>query len=291
VGGILRGSLAVPVYLGGLLFYGVRFLLFALACGGLFGGAVYWASLKVPAPGSITRDLFDAIIVFVSPIIAYTIIREKIRSLGRAPKPTVRRGLPAARRSVLSLGRPGFCWAGTFRAASCCAMTVPAIFSPSRPLAPARVGSVIPNLLVADRSVICIRSQGQNTRVTARACRRLGPVHVLDPFGITGQPSAAFNPWTGWTPPAPIWRRTPPPWPTPWCMTPPGEAGEAHWNEEAKALIAGLILYLVCYEAPDARTLALLREHLTCAPDVFENFLAACKPVGRRAAWLPVTGS
>ena len=23
----------------------------------------------------------------------------------------------------------------------------------------------------------------------------------------------------------------------------PGEAGEAHWNEEAKALIAGIILY------------------------------------------------
>jgi hypothetical protein len=83
VGGVLRGTLAVLVYLGGLLVYAIRFLLFAIACGVLFGGAVYWASLKFSASGSITRSLFDAIIVFISPLITYTIVRGKIRSLGR----------------------------------------------------------------------------------------------------------------------------------------------------------------------------------------------------------------
>jgi type IV secretion system protein VirD4 len=36
----------------------------------------------------------------------------------------------------------------------------------------------------------------------------------------------------------------------------PGQSGEAHWNEEAKALIAGLILHTVFHEPTDRRVLA-----------------------------------
>lgn len=54
------------------------------------------------------------------------------------------------------------------------------------------VGTIIPNLLIADRSVICIDPKGENASVTS-ARQQFGPVHVLDPFGVTGQPSAAFN--------------------------------------------------------------------------------------------------
>lgn len=56
------------------------------------------------------------------------------------------------------------------------------------------VGTIIPNLLTADRSVICIDPKGENARIAGRARQTFGPVHVLDPFGVTGQPSAAFNP-------------------------------------------------------------------------------------------------
>ena len=56
------------------------------------------------------------------------------------------------------------------------------------------VGTIIPNLLTADRSVICIDPKGENARIAGRARHRFGPVYVLDPFGVTGQPSAAFNP-------------------------------------------------------------------------------------------------
>lgn len=45
----------------------------------------------------------------------------------------------------------------------------------------------------------------------------------------------------------------------------------AHWNEEAKALIAGLILKIVVAESPGRRHLGTLREYLTLAP---ERFLA-----------------
>ena len=56
------------------------------------------------------------------------------------------------------------------------------------------VGTIIPNLLVIDRSMLVIDPKGENTAITwgARSC--LGPLHVLDPFGITGRPAAACNP-------------------------------------------------------------------------------------------------
>jgi type IV secretion system protein VirD4 len=55
----------------------------------------------------------------------------------------------------------------------------------------------------------------------------------------------------------------------------PGTAGEAHWNEEAKALIAGVILHVVASEPRDRRTLATLRDNLTLAPDAFTALLKA----------------
>ncbi|MFD2845239.1 type IV secretory system conjugative DNA transfer family protein [Paracoccus cavernae] len=65
-------------------------------------------------------------------------------------------------------------------------------------LAPTRagkgVGTIIPNLLTAKRSVLVIDPKGENARITARARSGLGPVHVFDPFGVTGLPTAACNP-------------------------------------------------------------------------------------------------
>ncbi|MEN2297133.1 type IV secretory system conjugative DNA transfer family protein, partial [Enterococcus faecalis] len=49
----------------------------------------------------------------------------------------------------------------------------------------------------------------------------------------------------------------------------PGQSGEAHWNEEAKALIAGLILHTVVHEAPARVTLATVRDKLTRDPAGF----------------------
>ncbi|MBB4284098.1 hypothetical protein GGE43_004931 [Agrobacterium tumefaciens] len=53
----------------------------------------------------------------------------------------------------------------------------------------------------------------------------------------------------------------------------PGMAGEAHWNEEAKALIAGLLLEIVSTEPLRCRHLATLREYLTLAPEQFAALL------------------
>jgi type IV secretion system protein VirD4 len=136
------------------------------------------------------------------------------------------------------------------------------------------VGTIIPNLLTANRPVICIDPKGENTQITARARNLFGPVHVLDPFGITGQPSAAFNPLASLDAASLDIAEEAASLADALVYDAPNEGGEAHWNEEAKALIAGIILYVVAEEPAERRTLATLREHLTAAPENLAALLA-----------------
>lgn len=97
---------------------------------------------------------------------------------------------------------------------------------------------------------------------------------MLDPFEISGQPSAAFNPLAGLDPDSLDLAEDAALLADALVHDPPGQGGEAHWNEEAKALIAGVILYVVCEERPEARTLATVRELLTLSPGDFAATLA-----------------
>ena len=135
------------------------------------------------------------------------------------------------------------------------------------------VGTIIPNLLTADRSVICIDPKGENARIAGRARQKFGPVHVLDPFGVTGQPSAAFNPLGQLDPTSLDVAEDASTLADALVFDEPGMAGEAHWNEEAKALIAGIILYVVCHNSAEDRTLEMVRYCLTAAPDMFLTML------------------
>lgn len=65
------------------------------------------------------------------------------------------------------------------------------------------VGTILPNLLIADRAVICVDPKGENARIAARARRRFGPVWVLDPFGVSGQPGASYDPTAALDPESP----------------------------------------------------------------------------------------
>ncbi len=135
------------------------------------------------------------------------------------------------------------------------------------------VGTIIPNLLTSDRSVICIDPKGENARVTGRARDAFGNVHVLDPFGVTGQPSAAFNPLSDLDAESLDAAEDAATLADALVYDPPGEAGEAHWNEEAKALIGGILLHIAAEEGRERRTLSSLREALTLAPDAFAALL------------------
>lgn len=137
------------------------------------------------------------------------------------------------------------------------------------------VGVVLPNLLTADRAVLCVDPKGENARIAARARSRFGPVHVLDPFEVSGQPTAAYNPLAALDPFGTDLAEDAALIAEALVYDPPEHISEAHWNEEAKALIAGLILRVVTHPPPDGPTLAAVRDLLTTAPERFAATLKA----------------
>ena len=142
------------------------------------------------------------------------------------------------------------------------------------------VGTIIPNLLDYPFACICIDPKGENARIAARQRGRFGPVHILDPFGITGLMPTAYNPLDRIDLAGLDVADD--------CMTladalvhdAHNEQSEAHWNEEAKALITGLLMHIVASEPAATRTLATLRDHLTLAPAAFSSLLARMQAAG-----------
>lgn len=138
-------------------------------------------------------------------------------------------------------------------------------------LAPTRagkgVGTVIPNLLAVDRSVLVIDPKGENARIAGGARQRFGTVHVLDPFEVSGHPSACYNPLDRLKPDSLDLGEDAASLTEALVMDPAGQVQEAHWNEEAKAILGGLIMFCVCHEDRDRRSLATVREYLTLPPD------------------------
>lgn len=136
------------------------------------------------------------------------------------------------------------------------------------------VGTIIPNLLTADRSMLVIDPKGENAAITwyARSC--FGPLHVLDPFAVTNRPSAACNPLDRIDAFSPDAAEDAALLADALVADPPHQVTEAHWNEEAKALLTGLILFVAAEEAPARKNLATVREMLTLPADRFVQLLA-----------------
>lgn len=144
-------------------------------------------------------------------------------------------------------------------------------------LAPTRagkgVGTVIPNLLLAERSVLVIDPKGENAKIAGETRKRFGAVHILDPFGVTGMPASAYNPLGRLDAESLDLGEDAASLAEALVMDPPGQQSEAHWNEEAKALLAGLIMFAVAHEDQDRKTLATVREYLTLPPEKFRTLL------------------
>jgi type IV secretion system protein VirD4 len=145
-------------------------------------------------------------------------------------------------------------------------------------LAPTRagkgVGTVIPNLLAAERSVLVIDPKGENARIAGAARERFGTVHVLDPFGVSGRPSAAYNPLSRLSANSPDLSEDATSLADALVVDPAHQTGDAHWNEEAKAFLGGLIMFCVAHEEPARRNLGAVREYLTLPPDRMKALLA-----------------
>ena len=137
------------------------------------------------------------------------------------------------------------------------------------------VGTIIPNLLTLDRPVICIDPKGENAAITLRARGAFGQVHLLDPFEVVNKGQrATFNPLDRIDPASPDVADDVNALADALVYDPPGSESDAHWNEEAKALISGLLLFIVSVQPPEHRNLITLRELLTTSPADFQTTLS-----------------
>jgi type IV secretion system protein VirD4 len=135
------------------------------------------------------------------------------------------------------------------------------------------VGTIIPNLIYADRSVICVDPKGENARVTGRLRGHYGQVYCLDPFEVSGRRTSSFNPLAGIKAHGLDVAEDAANIADALVFDAPGEGGDAHWNEEAKALIGGLVLQVVTAEPSGRRHLGTLREYLTLDPAAWKALL------------------
>lgn len=133
------------------------------------------------------------------------------------------------------------------------------------------VSSVIPNLLDHPGSVVCIDVKGENYGITARYRERFGAVLALSPFG---KESASYNPLD-------FVRQGPDEIDDTALIASlivvPGQTDDAFWEREARALLTGLIQYVIRHADPAKRNLAEVRRLLTQGPDettqLFTNML------------------
>ncbi|HZS59807.1 MAG TPA: type IV secretory system conjugative DNA transfer family protein [Gemmatimonadaceae bacterium] len=144
------------------------------------------------------------------------------------------------------------------------------------------VGAVIPNLLLYPGSIVVTDPKGENYAVTAARRRALGHrVLAYDPFGVIAAPAdrASYNPLDhvrGLDDARLL---------ADMLIIPDGR-NEPFWEEEARALLTGLILYAMTQPAP---SLLLVRSYLTSSAKDLRALLgkmaAHANPlVGRMAA-------
>ncbi|EFO30633.1 putative transmembrane TraG-like protein of type IV secretion system [Roseibium sp. TrichSKD4] len=145
--------------------------------------------------------------------------------------------------------------------------------------------AIIPNLLRYAGSVLVVDPKGENAMITAKCRKALGQaVYIIDPWGITGMAAACFNPLD-------------------WLVAGDVDISdnamlladaiimasggdERFWDEEAKALLLGLILYVALSKDEDGRR-HLGRVSDLLLPDgaelnaLFKNMLASPNHVVR----------
>ncbi|PJB70602.1 MAG: hypothetical protein CO093_07300 [Alphaproteobacteria bacterium CG_4_9_14_3_um_filter_47_13] len=133
-------------------------------------------------------------------------------------------------------------------------------------------GTIIPNLLDYDGSVLVIDPKGENAAVTARHRSTMHQVAVLDPWGKSGIETASFNPLSWITEENEHYIADAASLAE--AIVVPGRSGDTHWEDSARDLIKGLILYVALEAKPDQRHLLYLREVLSYMPGTLKALFA-----------------
>lgn len=116
---------------------------------------------------------------------------------------------------------------------------------------------IIPNLLTYGGPVFVLDPKGENARATARHRVRLGEVHCIDPWGLTGKPSSRFNPLASLADPAKAADVATGAAALAAALVLPDQGNNRYFTDTARQLIEGLIAFAV--SDPDLRSVADLR--------------------------------
>ena len=250
-----------------------------------------WVALGLSILGSfLTSSFLSGVLGFIAGgIAAYMALRiTKVTLEGTAPKPKSTTFGSAEWADLAHLkehnliGKAGF-FLGEFHDKG---QKVPLQYTGDRHLmtiAPTRTGkgvsAIIPNLLTYTGSVVVIDPKGENAMITADRRGKgaagipgLGQrVYIVDPWEVTGIKPARFNPLT--------WLHADDPDVAENAMMLAdslvvGTSKEPFWDEEAKALLMGLLLYVATdeQEAED-RTLGRVRDITVLPEDEFNALL------------------
>ena len=144
-------------------------------------------------------------------------------------------------------------------------------------VAPTRSGKgvscVIPNLLDHTGSVFVTDPKGENYAVTARWRMEIGQrVHAFDPFDFVGG-DATYNP-LDLIDAASLEAVDEARMLADMIVLPEARGGDQlFWNEEARAVLTGLILHVAANAPPELRTLTHVRTLLPLAPEAFAELL------------------
>jgi type IV secretion system protein VirD4 len=124
-------------------------------------------------------------------------------------------------------------------------------------------GCIIPTLLTFAGSCVVNDPKGELAAVTARRRRELGQsVRVLNPFRELGLPTDNLNPLDFMDPHGEDLREQADAIADMLVVVNAGDK-DAHWSDEARALISGLVLHVVTSEPLERRHLPRVRELLT----------------------------
>ena len=155
-------------------------------------------------------------------------------------------------------------------------------------VAPSRAGKgatqIVPNLLLWPGPAIVTDVKGENHDITERQRHRFGPVYALAPFR---EESDRFNPMDeldhtaadGWETASLMAEM---------MIVSSGSKDSQFWEQEARTLLAGVIMYVACEEQGKRRTIGQVREYLTLAGEahvaLIEAMMVHEMPQIRRAA-------
>ena len=114
---------------------------------------------------------------------------------------------------------------------------------------------IIPNLWAYEGSVFVLDPKGENAQRTHEERQEYGPVLALDPFGVSGLPSARFNPLAGLVGPTMVTDAQT-------LADAMVQGDDDHWTSSARGLLTGLILHVATAPGLPVRDLPTVRRLL-----------------------------